>query len=322
MSRCACLGGCVLKVDFGGRIRSVLRHVRNKVFGNHEKLRQADKKLAKDLSSLEKKLSTHIAALQAKLAEVERLASPGRLLALERLFTENPAWATPHGKPEEVSLPSPAVSIIMATRNRAHSLAGAIESARALRFTNWELIIVDDGSTDDTKAVVARFTDDARIRYERQPARGAARARNHGLSLARGAFIAYLDSDNLFFPDFIGAAVDALTSDPDADIVYGALFSEHHGLKDTRVLWEPFSRTKLLQKNFIDLNTVMHRRELFERLGGLDESLPRLQDWDLILRYTASTPAKPLPVLAARYGVADEARITLFSALLSSSERL
>jgi glycosyltransferase involved in cell wall biosynthesis len=199
----------------------------------------------------------------------------------------------------------------MATRNRAHSLAGAIESARAQRFTNWELIIVDDGSTDDTKAVVARFTDDARIRYERQAARGAARARNHGLSLARGAFIAYLDSDNLFFPDFIGAAVDALTSDPGADIVYGALVSEHHGLKDTRVLWEPFSRTKLLQKNFIDLNTVMHRRELFERLGGLDESLPRLQDWDLMLRYTASTPAKPLPVLAARYGVADEARITL-----------
>jgi glycosyltransferase involved in cell wall biosynthesis len=62
----------------------------------------------------------------------------------------------------------------MATRNRAHSLAGAIESARAQRFTNWELIIVDDGSTDDTKAVVARFTDDARIRYDERAIMGSA----------------------------------------------------------------------------------------------------------------------------------------------------
>ena len=126
-----------MKVDLAERIRSVVRQVRKKISGKHEKLRQADKKLAKDLSSLEKKLSSRIAAIQAKLAAVEHLELSGRFLALERLFTENPAWSPSRAKPPEVNLPSPAVSIIMPARNRAHCLADAIESVRALRFTDW-----------------------------------------------------------------------------------------------------------------------------------------------------------------------------------------
>jgi glycosyltransferase involved in cell wall biosynthesis len=277
------------------------------------------------LRSFDKNLSSQITALQKRLASVEvqapAIETAGNMSAqisalqkqfgmLEQIITEHPAWSRGYSAALREGLQSPVVSIIMPVRNRARHIAEAVESVRAQRFTDWELIIVDDGSTDNVEAMLAPYAGDNRIRYERRTAQGAPHARNHGLSLARGAFIAYLDSDNLFFPDFLGSAVASLMDEQATDLVYGALVTEHHGLNGTQVLWRPFDRSELEKGNFIDLNVIVHRRGLFETFGGFDQSLPRLQDWDLLLRYTEAMPAKPLPVLAARYRVLDEGRIS------------
>jgi hypothetical protein len=91
--------------------------------------------------------------------------------------------------------------------------------------------------------------------------------------------------------------------------VYGALITEAHG-EDQRVLFKPFDRTELTRENFIDLNTFVHRHSLVDAYGTFDETLDRLIDWDLILRYTQQAPARRVPVLAARYRALDEHRIT------------
>lgn len=202
------------------------------------------------------------------------------------------------------------ISIVMSTHNRGHCIGDAIDSVLAQRYRHWELIIVDDGSEDSTAQDVSSYLGDERIRYIVQSHRGHSNARNHGLRLARGALIAYLDSDNVWYPDFLIAAAEAFTRNPSVDFVYGALVSRHHGDETRPVLWYEFDRDELLKHNYIDLNTMVHRSALVGRFGGFDESLDRLTDWDLALRYSAHAPAKRIPVLAARYRVRDNARIS------------
>jgi glycosyltransferase involved in cell wall biosynthesis len=204
----------------------------------------------------------------------------------------------------------PLVSIVLPTRDRAACLAEAIASVQAQDYAHWELLVVDDGSLDDTRAVVEPFLGDRRIRYDLIPPSGPSAARNHALLFARGEYFAYLDSDNLWFPGFLAAAVAELSNDPAIDLVYGVLATEAHAPGGVQLMLEPFDRARLECSNFIDLNVVVHRRSLYEAHGGFDENLARLVDWDLLLRYTAAAPARALPVLAARYRVRDAQRIS------------
>jgi glycosyltransferase involved in cell wall biosynthesis len=254
-------------------------------------------------------MEARLAALLAQMPVLVEQAQVGRLQRrierLEALLID----AADAGIPRRETSPT-LVSVVMPVRNRETLVAEAIESVLAQRHRHWELIVVDDGSEDGTAAAVASFHGDPRIRLERIAHRGAAAARNHGLRLARGDLIAYLDSDNLWFPRFLAAAAAALAANPECALVYGALVSQEHGTSEAGLLFEEFEHERLLQSNYIDLNCVMHRRELFERLGGFDESLGRLIDWDLLLRYTRDGGACALPTLAARYRRADAQRIS------------
>lgn len=304
------------------RVRVHLRRLRDRILKGHTEyvragLAAAERRLSAieqqprlddRIASTESQLVDHVAklaALEQRAADLEtalaraevREALSERLRLLEGVRAGGAGQAS--------------VSVIMATRNRARNLPAAIESVRAQTLERWELLIVDDGSTDDTASVVARYADDERIRYVPQSARGAAAARNRGLEMARGSLVAYLDSDNLYFPDFLLAAVEAFAADPTVDLVYGALRSGHHSAAvRPPLVWEPFDRVRLLRYNFVDLNAIVHRRKLFELYGGFDEALDRLLDWDLILKYTQHAPARPIPALAAEYRVLDDARIT------------
>jgi glycosyltransferase involved in cell wall biosynthesis len=232
------------------------------------------------------------------------LAQSGRLRLLEELTVLAQAAALPLDIPEP-----PLVSIVMPTWNRAACLGDAIRSVVAQSWPHWELLVVDDGSEDGTAQLLAGFTD-PRIRCMRIGHAGPSAARNHALRQARGELVAYLDSDNAWFPGFLAGAVAAFAADPALELGYGVLATESHGGEGLQLLAESFDRDRLEQANYIDLNAVVHRRALFQSLGGFDESLPRLIDWDLVLRYTAQRPARALPVLAARYRVRDEQRIT------------
>jgi glycosyltransferase involved in cell wall biosynthesis len=260
-------------------------------------------------------VSSDIARLAKEIADLPAVQEPSaasglndRIRQLEILLAEH--LKTDSRGPAQICFPSPVMSVVMPTWNRAKVISDAIGSVQAQLFTDWELIIIDDGSTDNTAEIVATFAGDRRIRYVKQSHAGAAQARNHGLRLAQGSFIAYLDSDNLWYPGFIAAAVHALAADPATDSVYGALITEAHG-EDQRILFKPFDRTELTKENFIDLNTFAHRRSLVDTCGQFDETLDRLIDWDLILRYTQHSPARRLPALAARYRVLDEHRISI-----------
>jgi glycosyltransferase involved in cell wall biosynthesis len=118
----------------------------------------------------------------------------------------------------------PAVSIILPTYNRARFLPEAIQSIHEQQWTDWELIIVDDGSNDETEQLLSALTGDIeqQVYIIRQDNQGAYAARNTGLDHARGKYIAFFDSDDLWLPHHLRDCVDALETNPDVDWVYGA----------------------------------------------------------------------------------------------------
>ena len=195
----------------------------------------------------------------------------------------------------------PLVTIIMPSWNRAFTIGEAIQSVLEQSYPNWELIICDDASEDRTAEVVRGF-DDPRIRYMKFLKSNGAGARNKGLRHARGEYIAYLDSDNIWHPLFLDMMLRQLMSYPGQSIAYCAyLDTEITGARvELQAIPRPnFRPIRLSSKNFMDLNTIVHHRRVYDWLGGFDGALPRLQDWDLSLRYTSIFR----PVYVNRIGV-------------------
>jgi glycosyltransferase involved in cell wall biosynthesis len=123
-----------------------------------------------------------------------------------------------------VSRRAPGWSVVLCTFNRARLVGRAIASVVAQSFGDWELVVIDDGSTDDTAAIVGAWAErDARIRYHRQRNHGLAGARNRGLELARGAIVTFLDSDDAYAPDHLATRVAYLRAHPGLDIVHGGV---------------------------------------------------------------------------------------------------
>lgn len=191
--------------------------------------------------------------------------------------------------PTPLNQPSgPLVSIIMPTFNRANIIGQAIQSALDQTYSNWELLVCDDASDDETQQAVAAFRDE-RIRYTLLPKGGAAAARNAGLRMARGEVIAYLDSDNIWHPRFLELTISRLQASPGRFSAY----AKYIDVQVTGARYKvnkfdsiPFAFERLVVKNFIDLNVFVHRRYLYEHFGGFDERLQRQQDWALIIKYT------------------------------------
>lgn len=215
--------------------------------------------------------------------------------ALEPARAETPAL---QGEPAE----TPRLSIIMPVWNREATVGRAIDSILAQTWTNWELLIVDDGSTDATREAIRPYETDRRIRYQCQTHAGAAAARNLALAESRGEVIAYLDSDNTWYPGALAAFVQAFQDDPQCDAAYFAHVWQEQSPETTWIRSLPFDFNSLLNMEMgIDLNAFAHRRRLYERHGGFDTNLTRLMDWDLILRYTAERDPRQLPVIGGRY---------------------
>jgi len=184
----------------------------------------------------------------------------------------------------------PMVSVVIPTYNRAHLLGRAIKSVLDQTYQDFELIIVDDASTDNTKEVVKRL-DDPRIRYVRhEENRGGAAARNTGIKTARGQFIAFQDSDDRWLPDKLEKQMRVFKSaSPKVGVVYTGFWR----LRDGEKTYIPSSKVTrregdihdvLLEKNFVTTQTAVVRKECFGKAGMFDERLPRLQDWDLWIR--------------------------------------
>ncbi|MDY6939449.1 MAG: glycosyltransferase [Cyanobacteriota bacterium] len=231
----------------------------------------------------------HNNILQLFYQNVDRLSNRGR--ELQSFLTE--LDRSEDGLKAQLTAPqTPLVSIIMPTFNRRYIIPEAIHSVLEQTYLNWEILICDDGSTDGTEMVVSQF-EDARIQYFQLPKANGSVARNAGLKRAHGEYIAYLDSDNIWHPRHLQACLNFLTAQTEFKCAYTwAIDSEfkdgNWNLKGTYC--QPFDYDKLIDRNYIDLNSFCHHRRVYETCGGFDESLLRLQDWDLVLRYLFAYP--------------------------------
>jgi GT2 family glycosyltransferase len=189
--------------------------------------------------------------------------------------------ARPRAAPGVAAASAPAVSVIIPTRDRAAFLRRCLASIHAQTFTDYEIIVVDDGSSDETPAVGAA---DPRVCLVYQQPAGVAAARNTGVRHARGRYLAYCDDDDLWYPDHLRVLVSYLDAHPEVGLVYG----DANWIDDAGAHGCPyshgFSKRDLEQSNYIHASRVVHRRECAEVAGGFDETLAAFEDWDLWLR--------------------------------------
>lgn len=194
----------------------------------------------------------------------------------------------------------PKFSIIMPTYNRCFIIWKAIRSVLSQTYPFYELIIIDDGSTDETGKLVKEFTD-PRIRYYKIDKNvGAAAARNYGLKKANGDFIAYLDSDNVWYGEYLEVMNKAFEKNKDKLVVfckknYRLTLVENgveEPLRDETTNTKKFFDLKRLwqRRILIDTNTMCHKKNEIEELGGWDPNLDFWEDWELTLRISNKYP--------------------------------
>ena len=180
------------------------------------------------------------------------------------------------------------VSVLLSVHNGARTVATAIESIRAQTWSDWELVIVDDASTDGTAALLAGISD-PRIRVIRNDRNlGLAASLNKAFLAASGVLIARMDADDFALPDRLARQVEFLAAHPEIDVLGSAAIlvdgnDRETGISTRRERHEDIAATILKQNPFIH-PSVMMRRHVLELLGGYDESLRRAQDYDLWLR--------------------------------------
>jgi glycosyltransferase involved in cell wall biosynthesis len=203
------------------------------------------------------------------------------------------------------------VSLVIATFNHGRLLPEALDSAIGQTLEGVEIVVVDDGSTDDTPAVLARYGD--RIRVVHQSNRGLAAARNTGLAAVRGAYVSFLDADDVLMPTKLAEQIAVLEQAPAVGWTYCDVLieatatatamraSERFGYAGRRL--EGWLFPELIHGNFIPAIAPLVRRTALDAAGGFDERLTALEDWDLWLRLSLIAEARYSPAVLVRYRV-------------------
>ncbi len=204
-----------------------------------------------------------------------------------------------------------AVSAIIPVYNQERYLASAVDSVLGQSFRDFEVIVVDDGSTDRTPDVIASYGD--RIRAFRKPNGGVATALNLGIRQARGESVAWLSSDDLWEPRKLERQVEALRGNPKAGLVYTDVWVIDADGRVLRRTPPPSNETgqqflrALLRRCFVNGTSVLVRREVFDAVGLFDEKLQIATDYDMWLRIAqAGFEFVHLPEPLARYRVHPE----------------
>jgi hypothetical protein len=220
------------------------------------------------------------------------------------------------------------ISVIMPAWNRVDRIAAAIRSVLTQSHQRFELLVVDDGSTDGTAEIAAAFSSDPRVKLIRGAHGGVSAARNLGLEAATGEIIAYLDSDNSWKSWFLDVMALFMTAEK-LDVAYSGIALRDELNQLTGYRGDDFDWDACLAENYVDLNAFCHRRALTDRLGGFDTNLRRMVDWDLILRTAKGRPVGYAPFVGCEYHDAksDQGRITVtqpaaFQALVRTKNRL
>jgi len=197
------------------------------------------------------------------------------------------------------------VSVVLPAYNSEDTVGGAVESVLGQEDVHLELIVVDDGSTDRTLAVVSSIRD-PRLLVLTGANMGAAAARNRGIARARGDIVAFLDADDAWLPGTLRAQIAAFRRTPAAAVAY--CWVDHvdangrYLCPDRRVVVEGDVYPHMLAHNFIDcVSAVAIRKSTLDEIGGFDESLAVIEDWDLYVRLAARHHFACVPQALVRF---------------------
>lgn len=209
------------------------------------------------------------------------------------------------------------ISVIIPTFNRASYLAEAISSVFAQDYFEdgksdscWEFLVIDDGSTDETEKIVKSFG--KKVRYFFQPHQGVSAARNRGLHLSSGNFIAFLDSDDLWMTNKIRSQISYMEAYPNAMICYTEEVWVRNGVfvnpKKKHKKYSGWIFDKVLPLCLLSLSSALFKREAFEVVGTFDESIPACEDYDLGIRLAHKFPFHLIdsPLIVKRGGHPDQ----------------
>ncbi len=204
----------------------------------------------------------------------------------------------------------PQFSVVIPTYNRAHKVVRAVGSVLAQTISDYDVWVIDDGSTDQTGELLEPYRD--RIHYVCQANAGAAGARNHGILASSGQFVAFLDSDDRWAPDKLEAVAAAIRMAPDT----GLFYSQCEVVDEAgNLLWIDRSRRiessayrPLLLGNFLATSSAIVRRDALEWVGEFDSTLEPCEDWDYWLRLSRRFPITlvPQPLVIFEYSSADK----------------
>jgi len=239
-----------------------------------------------------------------ELARASRLTSQFDSAAAQR-FVASYAGVVPDRGEAPVT-----VTVVLPVWNRADRVGAAIDSVRAQTLADWELVVVDDGSTDDLAAALGQYADDPRVVVLHRVHEGVGAARNAGLAVARGRYVAWLDSDDAWTPEHLRVMV-AFMQREGHRAAYDVLELRRPGrAPGFRTL--SGGREYLVNGNHIGQTVLVHERSLVREVGGYDEQLPRTVDFDFILRMSAVTGFGFAPFVGCvvNHDPADVSRIT------------
>jgi len=206
----------------------------------------------------------------------------------------------------------PAITVVLPVFNRPQLVGRAVSSVLAQTFSDFELIVVDDGSTVDLLRE-CNVLQHPRVRYIRQANHGPAAARNTGIAAARGQYLSFLDSDDVMLPNNLACLHDRLANAPQAGVAHGwATIVDHRGaeLQFTKPILEGRVFRHYLLQNSTPIGTLLMRRQCFTSAMCFDEHLPLFEDWELLLRLSFHYDFVATPTRVARIYLQNEQRST------------
>ncbi|GAB3716013.1 hypothetical protein GCM10027598_25420 [Amycolatopsis oliviviridis] len=286
------------------RLRAALEHRTAWLEDHGAALRDGDARIT-TVEARQEALGTRQEALDGWLGSHDT-AFEGLHVRAENLEAARDVATFTHWIEQHELVASPKISIVLPTHDRAALLPRAVASVQAQRYENWELVIVDDASSDSTPKVIAGF-EDPRIRSIRVEHGGVCAARNAGLAEVTGDAVAYLDDDNTMHPLWLKALGWAFGEHPEITAAYGGFVIDDIGGLPTLFL-RRYDRETLLRENLADIGAVAHRTGLRE--ARFDESLVEMGDWDLLLALTADRAPLVVPAISCYYTTTSGDRLS------------
>lgn len=196
----------------------------------------------------------------------------------------------------------PFVSVIMHTYNNENVIRNAIISVLNQTYENWELLIVNAGGTDNDLDFLKKESNEKIKIISNDKNDSISSSRNIGLKNANGDIVMYLDPYNEWDSRYIETMVGAFIELPDADALYsGQLLYKDYDSKPFAVRFGSFNKSLLHNRNYIDISCLCHKKHLNEKIGGFDENLIKLSEWDYILKISNNFKMYSVPVLLSKY---------------------